>query len=408
MTFTSPSRTLARLSIVLLAAACSSSSSGPTGGSGGATTGGSGGATGGSGGAPTGGSGGAGGSDAGAGGAAASKVVVYVSGYDDASIAVYGFQAGTLTARTSAPAGMAPSYLTVAPSKKFLYASDEVEASTVTAYAIGADGGLTKLNTVATGGKGTSHLAISPDGKWIVAANYDSDDVSVLGLNADGSVGAKSDQQPGCPSAHNILFDPSGNFLLAACKSDPMVMPTDPKKDSPRILPFAFAAGKLTAGAPVTFGADPRHLAFDASHKHVYAMTEAGNALYWFDYDSATGKVSNPQMVTALDAGAKPGAGGHLAWNGSFLYAGNRTDGSIAIFSVDASGKPSSVGWQKTGTAWIREFAFDPSGKYLIAGNQMASTVTVFAVDAAGKLTAAGTPTTVKGHPAMVLVLELP
>jgi 6-phosphogluconolactonase len=398
MTFTFPSRKFLALTLGLLVGnGCSSSGSGPNvGGSGGSA-----------------GQGGASGADAGSGRdtAPTSKVAVYVSGYDEASIGVYGFSAGALTSTGSAPAGMAPSYIAIAPSKKFLYASDEVEASTITAYAIGAGGALTKLNTVATGGKGTAHLAISPDGKWILTANYDSDDLSVLALAADGTVGAKSDQQPGCPSAHNVLFDPSGNFVLAACKSDPMVMPTDPKKDPPRLLQFAFAAGKLTASNPaaVMFGADPRHLTFDAAHKHVYAMTEAMNALYWFDYDAATGKVSNPQKVTTLDAGGKVGAGGHLAFNGSFLYAVNRTDNSLAIFSVDGTGKPTSVGWQKMGVDWIREFAFDPSGKYLLVGNQMAGTVTVFTVDATtGKLTASGAPLTVKGHPAEVIVLDLP
>jgi len=43
------------------------------------------------------------------------------------------------------------------------------------------------------------------------------------------------------------------------------------------------------------------------------------------------------------------------------------------------------------GAAFVREFAFDPTGKYLIAANQMASTVTVFSVDAAtGKKPALG------------------
>jgi hypothetical protein len=74
--------------------------------------------------------------------------------------------------------------------------------------------------------------------------HYDSDDVSVLGLNADGSVGAKSDQQPGLPvGPQNILFDPSGN-PAAACKSDPMVMPHRSQRGfAPHPLPFAFAAG---------------------------------------------------------------------------------------------------------------------------------------------------------------------
>jgi 6-phosphogluconolactonase len=344
-------------------------------------------------------------------GAAASAAVVYVSGYDEPSIGIYRFEGGALTATGSAPAGMAPSYIAFAPSRKFLYASDEVEASTVTGYAIGADGALTRLDTVATGGKGTAHLAISPDGQWIVAANYDSDSITVLGLNADGTVGAPSDEQAGCPSAHNILFDPSGKFVLAACKSDRMNGPDDPKKDPPRILQFGFAQGKLSPSAPaaVMFGADPRHLTFDAAHKHLYVMTEATNALYWFDYDAANGLIANPQMVSALEAGGTMGAGGHLAFGGPFLYVANRTDGSLGVFAIAAGGKPTSLATQHTGAAWVREFAFDPSGKYLIAGNQMASTVTVFGIDAvSGKLTPVGTPTTVKGHPAMVAILPLP
>jgi 6-phosphogluconolactonase len=333
-------------------------------------------------------------------------VFLYVSGYNDSGIAIYHFDTGTgaLTAMGSATAGSAPTYSVASPSGKFLYVDDEATAATITAFSVGANGALTKMNTVKTGGAGTAQMSISPDGKWIVAADYDSDSVDVLGLSSDGSVGAVSDSQPGCPSAHNVQFDPSGKFLLAACKSDS-------GKDSPRILQFSFAAGKLTANSPaaVMFGADPRHMTFDAAVKHLYVLTEATDQIFYFDYDSSSGKIANPQVVSALDAGGKAGAGGHIDFGGKFLYAANRSDNSIGIFSIDATGKPTGATWQRTATSDVREFSFDPTGKYLVTANQAGSQVTVFSVDAtSGKLTPVGSPTSTKSQAAAVTFVALP
>jgi 6-phosphogluconolactonase len=350
----------------------------------------------------------AGGTDAGGTGGTGlpPNVFLYVSGYNDSNIAVYRFNTvtGGLISTGSAAAGTAPTYSVAASSGRFLYVDDEIGSATITAYGIGANGALTKMNTVKTGGAGTAHLSISPDGKWIVAADYDSDSVSVLALNADGSVGAISDRQLGCPSAHHVQFDSSGKFMLAACKSDA-------GKDAPRILQFGFAAGKLTPNTPaaVMFGADPRHMTFGLDRRHLYVITEDSNQLFWFDYDSTTGRISNPQMMSALDTGGKVGAGGHIAFGGNDLYVANRSDNSIGIFSVDSVGKPRRVAWQRVGAVDVREFSFDPSGKYLIVANQMASRVTVFGVDAGtGQLTPAGSPISTNSQASAVTIVALP
>jgi 6-phosphogluconolactonase len=192
--------------------------------------------------------------------------------------------------------------------------------------------------------------------------------------------------------------------MLAACKSDS-------GKASPRILQFSFAGGKLTPNTPaaVMFGADPRHMTFDAARKHLYVVTEDSNQLFWFDYDSSAGKISNPQMISALPAGGKVGAGGHIAFGASFLYVSNRSDNSIGIFSIDASGKPQNGAWQKMGTNDAREFSFDPTGKYMIVANQTPSQVTVFSMDASsGKLTPVGTPTATKSQASAVTIVGVP
>src|SRR5438270_486518 len=83
------------------------------------------------------------------------------------------------------------------------------------------------------GGDGAAHLAVSPDGKWIISSNYDSASVSVNALKDDGSVGARSDNKTGCTAAHNARFTASGAFVTVACK------------DANLLALYSFAGGKL-------------------------------------------------------------------------------------------------------------------------------------------------------------------
>lgn len=64
---------------------------------------------------------------------------------------------------------------------------------------INTDGSLTKVNQVETTGQGSYHISLSPDGKLIAVTNYDSSNIVLYPVKADGSVGALSDtQQQGC------------------------------------------------------------------------------------------------------------------------------------------------------------------------------------------------------------------
>jgi len=77
---------------------------------------------------------------------------------------------------------------------------------------------------------------------------------------------------------------------------------------------------------------------------------------------------------------------------GRFVYASNRGDDSITVYSI-ASGKGSISTVEKVSTQGKipRGFKIDPSGKYLIAGNQNSNNVVVFQRDAkSGKLTPTG------------------
>src|SRR5438105_2129458 len=119
-----------------------------------------------------------------------------------------------------------PSYLALDSSLTHLYSVNEDLAGRVSAYAISADGTLTLLNSADANGSFTTHVGVHPSGKFVYAANYGTGNYPVYPINADGSIGAKSDDFQGVgngagpnpqrqegPHAHQMIADWSGNHV---------------------------------------------------------------------------------------------------------------------------------------------------------------------------------------------------
>src|SRR6516164_1834765 len=83
-----------------------------------------------------------------------------------------------------------PSFLAIHPSRKYLYAVNETDKGTVTAFSIdSATGKLTKLNSVSTEGSAPCHLAVDRSGRSVAVANYSSGNVVLISVKPDGSLG---------------------------------------------------------------------------------------------------------------------------------------------------------------------------------------------------------------------------
>ncbi|HWN52776.1 MAG TPA: beta-propeller fold lactonase family protein, partial [Xanthobacteraceae bacterium] len=161
-----------------------------------------------------------------------------------------------------------PSFLALSPDQRFLY-SVHGDEDYATAFALDPATGQAKLlNRAATGGKNGVREAVDPSGKFLVMANYASGSVAVLPIAPDGSL--KDQHQlvplPGEPGPHkveqmsshphDVVFDPSGRFVLV------------PDKGLDRVFVFGFdaAAGRLAPTEQGSVksrpGAGSRHLAF--------------------------------------------------------------------------------------------------------------------------------------------------
>jgi 6-phosphogluconolactonase len=322
---------------------------------------------------------------------AATPSYVYVSGYAPTiSIARWNPGTGGLVMAGAARAGTAPSFLAFAPSGRFAYALDEVDADAIIAYAVEPGGALREIGRQAAGGKGAAHLAVHPSGRWIATAHYDSGNVTIHALRPDGTVGAQSDARQDCRAAHQTVFAAAGRVAFVSCLQ------------SNRVLQFRFNEGKLMDGPAVELPG-PRHLALDRAEAHAYVLSEGENVITTFDL--VGGRLVRARSVSSVAPGGTRGEAAEIIIHpsGKFLYASNRNDNSIGIFAIDRGGDLSAVDWQRTSAECVRHFAIDPSGGYLLAANQKANRLAVFKVDrTTGKLTAVGVPVAVPEGPTFV------
>jgi 6-phosphogluconolactonase (cycloisomerase 2 family) len=293
-----------------------------------------------------------------------------------------------------------PSYLALSPDKRFLYAvhGDEDHA---TAFALdGGTGTARRINRASTGGRNGVRQAIDPSGRFMVVANYASGTLAVMAIIPDGSLkdhhqivelegerGPHRTQQTG-PLPHDVVFDPSGRFVLI------------PDKGLDRVFVFRFdpALGRLSPrpGSVATRpGAGPRHLAFHSQLPVVWVLNELDSTVTTYRWNAATGALAPVQVITTLPTsftGYSTTAEIAVAQDGRFVYASNRGHDSVTIFAADAEGGLlSHAGWEPTQGASPRFIGLDPSGRFLYAANEQGDSIVAFRADAAsGRLEPTG------------------
>lgn len=300
-----------------------------------------------------------------------------------------------------------PSFLALAPSRRYLYAVNEVEefagrkSGALSAFAVEQRSGeLRLLNQQPTFGGAPCYVFVDQAGKFVLVANYMGGNVAVLPVQSDGSLGEATDvkqdqgssinaeRQDG-PHAHCIVLDPANRFAYAC----------DLGTDKIMIYRYDGRRGKLipngTPWVKVKPGAGPRHLTFHPSGKYAYVINELHATVTVFARVLAEGSLQEVQTVATLPADftvANTSADIHVSPDGRFLYCSNRGHDSIAAFAIEpGNGKLTFIAHEPTGGKTPRNFAIDPTGAFLLAANQNSDNIVTFRRDAkTGRLSATG------------------
>ncbi len=293
-----------------------------------------------------------------------------------------------------------PSFLAISPDHRFLYSGGSKKGDSVHAFAIDKQTHfLTLLNTQSLGkAQGATHLELDKTGKWLFVANYGSGSISVLPIEAEGTLGelAQTIQLEGKSinvkrqdkaHVHSMNVSPDNKFVYA------------PDLGTDKIMTYRFDAqtGKLTEGippfTPTVAGAGPRHFTFHPNGKFVYSIQELDATIMGFNYKN--GVLEPFQTIKTLPddyTGLKWSADIHISPDGKFLYGSNRAHESLTIFKIDKkTGQLTLVGHQSVNGKTPRNFAIDPTGRFVLVANQDSDNITIFKRHkTTGKLTATG------------------
>jgi 6-phosphogluconolactonase len=280
-----------------------------------------------------------------------------------------------------------------------------VNNGTVSAFSIDhSSGKLNLLNTASVKSAGPCYIAVDKSGHSAITANYSGGSITVLPIAGDGKLGEATDfiQHKGSgpnrdrqtmPHPHWVGFIPASKLAMVA----------DLGIDEIAIYNFDAKKGKLTVGNPAFMtippGSGPRHGAMHPGGKFFYEINELSSNIIEFYYEAELKRFTAIQTLSTLPEGFKgenTGAEIEVHPSGKFVYASNRGDDSIAVFSVTDMKRGTLKLEQHipSGGKTPRQFEIDPSGHWLLAGNQGSDSVGIFSIDGStGKLTASGVVT---------------
>ncbi|HYW58361.1 MAG TPA: beta-propeller fold lactonase family protein [Polaromonas sp.] len=337
---------------------------------------------------------------------AASATWVYVSNADSQDISVLELDrnAGTLKPVATVPVGGTAMPMAVSKDKKFLHVAVRSQPFRVVTFAIdGAAGGLKKLGESALADS-MCNIDLDPSGKWLFAASYGGNKITVNSITAEGVVGPVHQLLHTAPNAHAIHADASGRYVFA----------TSLGGDNLSSWKFDAEKGLLSPNAPALVNVapaktGPRHFTWDKAQKFMYLLNELDGGVDVFAYDNAKGSLHHLQRSTVVPPafdGKVWAADLQISPDGSYLYGSERTSSTLTTFKVDAAtGQIQVVGHTPTEKV-PRSFAVDSSGRFLIACGQESHSVSLHPIDAATGLPGAPSRLPVGQNPNWVEIVD--
>ncbi|WIY04734.1 beta-propeller fold lactonase family protein [Amycolatopsis mongoliensis] len=306
---------------------------------------------------------------------------------------------GDLTEVASLPLE-SPSWLTKHPSLPVLYAANETSSGAVTALALSDSGSLSVLGTAETGGAHPCHLAVTPDGRFLLCANYTGGSLAVFSLSSSGTLetrtalvqhsgsGPVSDRQE---AAHVHMAVPSADGSVVSAVD----LGTDEIR-SYTLSPDGSLSPLAVSSLPA--GTGPRQLVRRPGTDLAYVVGELAGTLVTVR-ETSPGAFDVVASTASTLSSVIPNLVAHLELAGSRMYVSNRGPDCVTEFALDDA---LAVADQPCG-ANPRHFALVDGTCYVAAQSEDA--VTAFTLTASGEAELRYYPT---GSPTFVLPVSLP
>ena len=303
-----------------------------------------------------------------------------------ASQGVYLYEFDSITADTNflseAPSGN-PSFVIPAPYGVYSVSEFSDGRQGVSSYAINDDTiTLRQSFPIPTGGEDPCNLLLT--NQSLISSNYTGGTLTSFRLTNQGDIksiaaiyGRKGAHM------HCAVLSPDGKYIFAANLGNDCIhrFNNDPTLAETQVA--------WQHKGRETFG--PRHMIFSSDGRFAYLLCELGDKLVVFKYGK-NGKLTPIQTLTAYPGEGHGSADLHLSPDGRFLYTSHRLkqDG-IAVFSVNPkTGRVKPQSFQATGIH-PRNFAISPDGSYLLCACRDSGCIQIYSIDKdSGALAATG------------------
>lgn len=317
---------------------------------------------------------------------------------------IYGFRwdarAGSLTPTGLAAAADMPTFLTLGPGGRFLFAANETDrfdgaasggvSSYRVAHGLGAAARLQAINSQPSGGAGTCNVGLDPTGRVLLCANYTGGSASSFPVGADGRIGpiashfqytghGPNRERQDASHVHRATASPGGKWALFNDLGLDCIHIYKLDAHTAALEPH----GQWTAPA----GSGPRALRFHPNGRWAYCVTEMGSEVVLLGWDENTGVLTTRQRVSLVP----PGFTGRsqasevvLDRTGQFLYAADRYYDGIYQFTVNPqTGELSGMKRNAMQGKTPRHITLDPTEHWLLAANQDSDTIEIWPRDPA-------------------------
>lgn len=315
--------------------------------------------------------------------------VLFVGTYtNNGSEGIYRFnlnlETGQLKNQTLAAAIKNPSYLTVSPDKKTLYAVSEIDNyngdnGAITTFRV-KDTVLTAIDTKSTYGANPCYVGVDKGGNFVAVANYTGGNVAIYNTTDNG------DLVP-TPQVinHKVLDSSKTAHAHMAEFLNKELFVSDLGLD--RIKKYSQANGGFITSKQkelvVSEGAGSRHFTSSKNGNFFYVINELNSTITVFERKDEKYVAIETIETVATDFNEDSYCADiHLSADGKFLYGSNRGENTIVIFKVDeTTGKLKLIGRESVKGDWPRNFSIDPTGNFLLVANQRSNNIVVFKRD---------------------------
>ncbi len=314
-------------------------------------------------------------------------VGTYTNSCDSKGIYVYDFNPETADSKQKSSTGKltSPSYLSVSPDQKFIYAvNEDGKKSTVSALNYNPKSGeILYVNSVDS--KGADPCHIINDDKNVIVSNYSGGTISVFKKKNNGGLTEAAQviaheghsvnaQRQESPHVHMAQFSPDKKFVFTSDLGTDRIYVYRYYPDSDKkVLEFQDTI-------PIKTGSGPRHFAFSPDSNHLYAIQELDGTITAFNYsDGKLKRIQETSIVKPDFKGDISSAAIKISSDGKFLYATNRGDANtISVFAIEPNGRLTHKSTIPTGGKGPRDFAFSPDEKFILIAHQYTNNIVIF------------------------------